>query len=66
MVLASVAFDGGIINSQFYTTLVVAPVLASTIAGGWLDYVLRRGWPLLISVESGDAIARSPESRSVA
>jgi Kef-type K+ transport system membrane component KefB len=47
IVLASVAFDAGIISPQFYTTLVVAAVLTSQVAGAWLDYVLRRGWPLL-------------------
>jgi Kef-type K+ transport system membrane component KefB len=47
IVLASVAFDAGIISPQFYTTLVVAAVLTSQIAGAWLDYVLRKGWPLL-------------------
>jgi Kef-type K+ transport system membrane component KefB len=47
IVLASVAFDAGIISPQFYTTLVIAAVLTSQMAGAWLDYVLRRGWPLL-------------------
>ena len=47
IVLASVAFDAGIISPQFYTTLVVAAVLTSQIAGAWLDYVLAKGWPLL-------------------
>lgn len=47
IVLASVAFDAGIISSTFYTTLVVAAVLTSQVAGAWLDYVLRKGWPLL-------------------
>ena len=47
IVLASVAFDAGIINSTFYTTLVLAAVLTSQIAGAWLEYVLLRGWPLL-------------------
>jgi Kef-type K+ transport system membrane component KefB len=50
IVLASVAFDAGIISPKFYTTLVVAAVLTSQIAGTWLDYVLRRGWPLLAPV----------------
>jgi Kef-type K+ transport system membrane component KefB len=49
IVLASVAFDAGIINAKFYTTLVLAAVLTSQIAGAWLDYVLRKGWPLLAS-----------------
>ena len=47
IVLASVAFDAGIISSKFYTTLVVAAVLTSQIAGAWLEYVPRKGWPLL-------------------
>jgi hypothetical protein len=46
-VLASVAFDAGIISPKFFTTLVVAAVLTSQVAGAWLDYVLRKGWPLL-------------------
>jgi Kef-type K+ transport system membrane component KefB len=50
IVLASVAFDAGIISAKFYTTLVIAAVLTSQFAGAWLDYVLRKGWPLL----SGD------------
>jgi len=49
IVLASVAFDAGIISATFYTTLVIAAVVTSQFAGAWLDYVLRRGWPLLSS-----------------
>ncbi|MEZ0353377.1 cation:proton antiporter [Mycobacterium sp. pR1184] len=55
IVLASVAFDAGIISSKFYTTLVVAAVLTSQFAGAWLDYVLRKGWPLLKSDVVEDA-----------
>jgi len=47
IVLASVAFEAGIISPQFYTTLVAAAVVTSQMAGAWLDYVLRKGWPLL-------------------
>jgi Kef-type K+ transport system membrane component KefB len=47
IVLASVAFDAGIINATFYTALVLTAVITSQLAGGWLEYVLRRGWPLL-------------------
>ena len=63
IVLASVAFDAGIISPRFYTTLVVAAVLTSQIAGAWLDYVLRKGWPLLtptIAAESAEASTESP------
>ena len=49
IVLASVAF-AGIISPEFYTTLVLAAVLTSQMAGAWLDYVLRNGWPLLTPV----------------
>ena len=47
IVLATVAFDAGIISAQFYTTLILAAVVTSQVAGAWLDYVLRKGWPLL-------------------
>jgi K+:H+ antiporter len=57
IVLASVAFDAGIISAKFYTTLVIAAVLTSQFAGAWLDYVLRKGWPLL----SGSTNARVPD-----
>jgi Kef-type K+ transport system membrane component KefB len=51
IVLASVAFDAGIISSKFYTTLVLAAILTSQIAGAWLDFVLRKGWSLLTPTE---------------
>jgi Kef-type K+ transport system membrane component KefB len=60
IVLASVAFDAGIISPQFYTTLVVAAVLTSQIAGAWLDYVLRKGWPLLTPLPSEEALSTRP------
>jgi Kef-type K+ transport system membrane component KefB len=47
IVLASVAFDAGIINASFFTTLVLTAVLTSQACGFWLDFVLRKGWPLL-------------------
>jgi Kef-type K+ transport system membrane component KefB len=57
IVLASVAFEAGIISSKFYTTLVVAAVLTSQIAGAWLAYTMRQGWPLL----AGDDNLPGPE-----
>lgn len=47
IVLASVAFEAGIISAAFYTTLVIIAVLTSQVAGAWLEFVLHRGWPLL-------------------
>ena len=54
IVLASVAFDAGIISAPFFTTLVITAVLTSQACGFWLDFVLRKGWPLL----SGDDLRR--------
>jgi len=50
IVLASVAYDAGIINAAFYTTLVLTAILTSQAAGAWLEYVLRSGKPLLTGV----------------
>jgi Kef-type K+ transport system membrane component KefB len=47
IVLASVAYDAGIINAAFYTSLVITAVVTSQMAGAWLRFVLSRGWPLL-------------------
>jgi Kef-type K+ transport system membrane component KefB len=61
IVLASVAFDAGIISPKFYTTLVLAAVLTSQMAGAWLDYALRRGWPLLMPALGGERKIAEPE-----
>jgi Kef-type K+ transport system membrane component KefB len=66
IVLASVAFEAGIISSQFYTTLVVTAVLTSQLAGAWLDFVLRKGWPLLSPAVTSEAAIASEESPSAA
>jgi Kef-type K+ transport system membrane component KefB len=61
IVLATVAFDAGIISAKFFTTLIVAAVLTSEMAGAWLDYVVRKGWPLL-RAEPEPAAARQAAS----
>ena len=61
IVLASVAFEAGIISPQFYTTLVVAAVVTSQMAGAGLDYVLRKGWPLLTAGAGIEPAIVSPE-----
>src|SRR5262249_2213648 len=55
IVLASVAFEAGIISAAFYTTLVLVAVLTSQAAGAWLEFVLRRGLPLLSTDAPADA-----------
>jgi hypothetical protein len=62
----SVAFDAGIFSPQLYTTLVVAAVLTSQIAGMWLEYVLHKGWPLLTPVAMVESEESAPEVPSVA
>jgi Kef-type K+ transport system membrane component KefB len=66
IVLASVAFDAGIISPQFYTALIFAAVLTSQVAGAWLEYVLHKGWPLLAPGHARDAEPRSPEAPAIA
>lgn len=70
IVLASVAYDAGIISAAFYTTLVLTAVLTSQAAGVWLRFVLSKGWPLLSSnPEETWAVARrepSPSSEPIA
>lgn len=51
IVLATIAFDAGIIGAPFFTALVITAVLTSQVSGLWLDYVLRKGWPLLADVD---------------
>ena len=47
IVLASVAFDAGIVDLGFYTTLVMLALVTSVLAGWWLEATLRRGRALL-------------------
>jgi Kef-type K+ transport system membrane component KefB len=60
IVLASVAFDAGIINAAFYTTLILLAVLTSQGAGWWLERITRRGEPLL----TGQPPEALPEPKS--
>ncbi|HEV3038607.1 MAG TPA: cation:proton antiporter [Candidatus Angelobacter sp.] len=60
IILASVAFEAGIISPAFYTTLVLVAVMTSQAAGAWLEFVIRKGWPLL-SAESGNTTYLVPK-----
>ncbi len=64
IVLASIAFDAGIISATFYTTLVIVAVLTSQFAGAWLDYIRRKGWPLLKADAATEAVDVSSEGRA--
>lgn len=47
IVLATVAFELGIINETFFVTLVLIAIVTSLIAGTWFKYILMKGLELL-------------------
>lgn len=47
IVIATVAFDLGLITETFFVALVLTAIVTSLIAGYWLRFVLSRGWTLL-------------------
>jgi Kef-type K+ transport system membrane component KefB len=47
IVLATLAFELGIINENFFVTLVLLAIITSLTAGLWLRYVQSKGLPLL-------------------
>lgn len=47
IVLATVAFDMGIINETFFVVLVMIAIVTSLLAGYWFRYVIGRGLELL-------------------
>ena len=47
IVLATIAFDLGIINQTFFVTLVLIAIITSLMAGYWFKYILAKGWELL-------------------
>lgn len=66
IVLASVAYEAHIVNSSFYTTLVLVALITSQIAGAWLDFVIRHGLPLLGSEPVASAIQTYPQPEKLA
>jgi Kef-type K+ transport system membrane component KefB len=47
IVLATVAFDLGIINEAFFVTLVLIAIVTSLAAGYWIRFAMSRGHELL-------------------
>ena len=47
IVLATIAFDLGIINQTLFVTLVLIALVTCLLAGYWFKYVIAKGWPLL-------------------
>lgn len=47
IVLATVAFDLGIINEVFFVTLVLIAIITSLFAGIWFRFISSKGYPLM-------------------
>lgn len=47
IVLATIAYDLGIINQTFFGVLVLIAIITSLISGFWFKFVLNKGWSLL-------------------
>jgi Kef-type K+ transport system membrane component KefB len=47
IVLATIAYDLGIINATFFVTLVLIAIFTSLLAGTWFRFVLSKGYELL-------------------
>lgn len=47
IVLATIAFELGLVAETFFTTLVLTAIITSLLAGFWLRYVLSKSWELL-------------------
>jgi len=47
IVVATLAFDLGIINENFFVTLILLAIITSITAGTWIKYVLSKKWKLM-------------------
>ncbi len=47
IVLSTVAYSIGIINQNFFGILVMLALITSWMAGGWLRYIIRKGYRLM-------------------
>jgi Kef-type K+ transport system membrane component KefB len=66
IVLATIAFDLGIINQTLFVTLVLIALATSLMAGSWFKYVISKGWPLLKGerIEQPDLISKEQRELS--
>ena len=59
--LATLAYALGIINENFFATLVMVAIITSLMAGYWFKFVLNRQWELLPSLsEANEREVRLP------
>jgi Kef-type K+ transport system membrane component KefB len=66
IVLATVAFEAGIIAPRFFTALVITAILTSQFAGWWLDRALRSRGEILGEPVGGTAATTPPGNPSAA
>jgi Kef-type K+ transport system membrane component KefB len=52
IVLATVAFELGIINEKFFVSLVLIAIITSLMAGMWFRFILMKGYSLLKEIDS--------------
>ena len=56
IILATVAFDAGIINQEFFVVLVMIAIVTTLFAGYWLKFVMSKGWALMKEESSKDIL----------
>jgi Kef-type K+ transport system membrane component KefB len=59
IVMATLAFDAGIVSQQLFTTLVLTAIATSLLAGSWLERALARGQLMPKATESDPALVSS-------
>ena len=64
--LATVAFEAGIIAPRFFTALVITAILTSQFAGWWLDRALRSRGEIMGEPVGGTAATTPPGNPSAA
>jgi Kef-type K+ transport system membrane component KefB len=47
IVLATIGHQAGLVNDEFYLTLILTAIVTSQCAALWLKFVLKKKWPLL-------------------
>jgi Kef-type K+ transport system membrane component KefB len=65
IVLATIAFDLGIINQTLFVTLILLALVTSLMAGSWFKYVISKKWPLLKSDQPESADLGAWEGREI-
>jgi len=63
IVLATIAFDLGIINQTLFVTFILLALVTSLMAGSWFKYVISKGWPLLKSEGSESSAVDAWDAR---